>query len=205
MLIGRSLLVGSVVLLWIASIAPFSDALCELIERHYPPIEVANATVADAILVLGGGIASRSRYASRLFRAGKAPVVVAVSGGESAAMAEFLVDLGVARESILQESRSRTTVENALYVKPILEVHGISHALLVTSALHMPRAVAIFRAAGIDVVPASSDVEVVAGRKYGWSTFLPNADALFRTTRVIHEVFGFLGFRVQIWLAERAV
>jgi uncharacterized SAM-binding protein YcdF (DUF218 family) len=216
----RSLLAGGIVLLWVASTPPFSDALCELVERQYPPREAANATAADAILVLGGGVgatlpsrvlpslvtgAPRSWFASRLFRAGKAPVVVAVGGGDSAAMTEFLIDLGVARESILQESRSRNTVENALYVKPILEAHGIRRALLVTSALHMPRAVAIFRAAGIDVVPASSDVEVVAERKYGWGAFLPHADALFRTTRVMHEMLGFFGFRVQIWLATRAI
>jgi uncharacterized SAM-binding protein YcdF (DUF218 family) len=220
MLIRRSLLVGSVVLLWIASIAPFSDQLCELIERQYPPIEVANATAADAILVLGGGIgaalpprilpnlvtgASRPWYASRLLRAGKAPLVIAVGGGDSAATVKFLVELGVARASILQESRSRNTVENALYVKPILEAHGIRRSLLVTSALHMPRAVAIFRAVGIDVIPASADVEVVSGRKYVWSDFLPNAEALFRTSRIVHEVFGSLGFRVQIWLVERAI
>lgn len=218
-------LMGGAVLVWMASIAPVSDELCARIERQYPPTTIANAAPADAILVLGGGIgatfpprvlphltigASRSWYASRLARAGKAPVIVAVGGGnagvpESAAIAEFLVDLGVARESILQESRSRTTVENALYVKPILEAHGIKRALLVTSALHMPRAVAIFRAVGIDVIPASGDVEVVAGREYEWSDFLPDAGALFRTMRVMHEVFGFLGFRVQIWLAVRAL
>jgi uncharacterized SAM-binding protein YcdF (DUF218 family) len=212
-------------LLTIASMAPVSDELCELIERQYLPIEVADTSRADAILVLGGGIgtglpprvlpslatgASRSWYASRLLRAGKAPVVVAVGGAnaggpESAAITEFLVDLGVPRKSILQESRSRTTVENALYVKPMLEAHGIKRALLVTSALHMPRAVAIFRAAGIDVVPASGDVEVVAGREYGWRDFLPDAGALFRTTRVVHEVFGLLGFRVQMWLTERGI
>lgn len=218
----RLIITACAALLWAASIAPVADGLCELIERQYPPIEVANATPADAILVLGGGLggvspprvlpslhtgASRTWYAARLLRAGKAPVVVAVGGGnaaapESMAIVEFLVDLGVARELILQESRSRNTVENALYVKPLLEGRGIKRSLLVTSALHMPRAIAIFRAAGIDVIPASGDVEVVADRKYGWIDFLPNAGAFLRTTRVMHEVLGLLGFRVQMHLGS---
>lgn len=219
----RSLLAGCAALLWIASMAPVADGLCEFVERQYPPVEAASATHADAILVLGGGMgpaspprvlpslgngASRSWYASHLLRAGKAPVVVAVGGGnavtpESAAIVEFLVDLGVARAAILQESRSRSTVENALYVKPLLEARGIRRALLVTSALHMPRAVAVFRAVGIDVVPASGDVEIVAGREYGWSDLLPSTAAFHRTMRVAHEAVGLLGFRVQMWLAER--
>lgn len=220
----RFLLFAAIVSLWTAAILPVADLLCELVEDRHLPVEIAKVVHADAILVLGGGIApalpprvlpnlntgaTRSWYAARLLHAGKAPVIVAVGGGnaggpESAAMAEFLVDLGVPRELVLQESQSRTTVENALYVKPILEAHGIRRSLLVTSALHMPRALAIFRAAGIDVVPASADVEVVAGREYGWRDFFPDVGALFRTTRVMHEVLGLLGYRVQLWLAERA-
>lgn len=217
----RLLIITAAVLLLAGSIPPVADQLCELVERQYPPIDAVRASGADAILVLGGGIgsaspprvlpslgtgASRSWYAARLLHAGKAPLIVAVGGGstlgpESAAIAEFLVDLGVAGQSILQESRSRTTVENALYVKPILEAHGIRRSLLVTSALHMPRALAIFRAAGIAVDPASGDVEIVAGRQYEWSEYLPVPAAAFRTARVIHELVGLVAFPLQMWLA----
>ena len=166
----KLLLSGGVVLLWVASATPVSDWLCEAVEARNPPAAIADLPEADAILVLGGGVggamaprvipqlatgASRTWYGARLWKAGKAPEIVAVGGArhgvpESAAIAEFLVDLGVDPAAILQESQSRSTVENALFVKPLLATHQIHRALLVTSALHMPRALAIFRAAGID-------------------------------------------------------
>ena len=206
------------------SLAPVADGLCELIEDRYPPAALAQVSQADAIVVLGGGISgampprviahltvggSRAWYGARLWKTGKAPLMVAVGGGhggfpESAAIAEFLIDLGVPRSAILEESASRTTVQNALFVKPLLERHQIRRSLLVTSALHMPRALAIFRAAGIDVIPASADVEVIREREYGLRDYLPNAEALYRTSRTIKEIVGLWIYPIQIWLTERS-
>ena len=201
---------------------PVADRLCESIEDRYPPAVPAQVAQADAILVLGGGISgamppraiaqlsvggSRAWYGARLWKTGKAPLMVAVGGGrggfpESAAIAEFLIDLGIPRSAILEESVSRTTVQNALLVKALLEKHQIRRSLLVTSALHMPRALAIFRAAGVDVIPASADVEVVREREYGLRDYLPSAEALYRTSRTIKEIVGLWIYPVQLWLAD---
>jgi uncharacterized SAM-binding protein YcdF (DUF218 family) len=195
--------------------------------RQWRPVALSEIPAVDAIVVLGGGIgasvapdalpmlqrgASRYWYAARLFHAGKAPLVVAVGGNarggeitarESVAIADFLVDLGVPRRAIVQESQSRTTVENALLVKPILLAHGIKRVLLVTSGSHMPRAVVIFLAAGIDIVPMVGDVDVPYERNYVWLDFLPNLGALQQTMRALHEYAGLLIYRLQMQLVER--
>ena len=73
-----------------------------------------------------------------------------VSEAETAAT--LLVTLGVPRERIVIESKSRTTWENALDGKALVRPKPGETWLLVTSAEHMPRAVGAFRAAGWPVV-----------------------------------------------------
>ena len=220
----RILFVLSLVLLWVGALTPVADRLCETLENRYPPKPPAEMPSADAILVLGGGIGgamaprvipqlqvggSRAWYAVKLWKVGKAPLIVAVGGGpinvpESVAIAEFFADMGVRPEAILQEGASRTTVENALLVKRLLVEHGIRRSLLVTSSMHMPRAHRIFEAAGIDVIPASADAETIRERSYGVRDWLPNAEALFKTQRVVKEFVGFHAYPIQFWLAGEA-
>ena len=216
----RLFLVIVLLLVVAGSLAPIADRFCEAIESQHPPKPPAEMPRADAILVLGGGIGgtmaprvipqltgggSRAWYAARLWKEHKAPIVIGVGGGqldvpESAAIAEFLADMGVNGDAILQESGSRTTVENALLVKRMLDERVIKRSLLVTSSLHMPRAVAIFRSAGIDAIPASADAEIVRDRVYTWRDWLPNGEAIFRTQRVVKEVVGRAVYPLQMWL-----
>ena len=220
----RILFFTTLVLLWVGSLMPVADFLCETLENRYPPKPPSEMPSADAILVLGGGLAgavpprvipqvsgggSRAWYGAKLWKAGKAPLIVGVGGGplnvpESMAIAEFLTDMGVRPEAILQEGASRTTVENALLVKRLLLQHGVKQSLLVTSSLHMPRAHRIFQAAGIDVIPASADAEITRDRKYGVRDWLPNAEALFKVQRVVKELVGFYAYPIQFWLAGEA-
>ena len=127
--------------------------------------------VADAVLVLGGALgaprppaqphlgfgaaADRVWHAAALYRAGKARWVV-LSGGsppgsenvapEAEAMAEVLRALGVPASAMRLEGRSRNTLENAVLSLALVRQVGARRVLLVTSALHMPRALAVFQA-----------------------------------------------------------
>lgn len=134
---------------------------------------------AEAIVVLGGGLepalpprrwvelrepGTRILYAAKLYREGKAPLVI-VSGGvarrgvapEAANMAEILKFAGVPESAIVRETNSLNTYENAVYVREILVSRGIHRILLVTSAIHMPRALLVFEHQGIEVLPAPAD------------------------------------------------
>jgi len=120
-------------------------------------------------------------------------------------MAEVLELLGVPASAILQESRSRNTYENAVEARRLLEPAGANRILLVTSALHMPRAVASFRHQGFEVIPAPTDFWIVteeaqtrAGRLFRLATsVLPDAETLAYTTRALHEYFGIAMYKLE--------
>ena len=214
----------SAIFLWVTSSYAFSHWIRATLEWEYRPVAVEESPVADAIVLLGGFTrearppaitshlkdgADRAVHAARLYRAGKAPVVI-VSGGEakvlgttkpeSTAMTEYLVEWGVPKHAILQESKSVNTYENATYTKEILTEYKIHTVLLVTSALHMPRAVATFHSAGIDVIPSPTDYEAVEGNQAIILGLLPDVDALEGTTRAIKEYIGYMVYWLRGWI-----
>lgn len=73
-------------------------------------------------------------------------------------------------------------------------------ALLVTSAAHMPRAMAVFLHFGIPVTAATTDIEVVTPGPWTPLRWLPNADALVRTTVAVREWIGFWAYRARGYL-----
>lgn len=167
---------------------------------------------AQAMVVLGGTMeppdamrpwpnlgpaADRVWHAGRVYAAGKAPVVV-LSGGsdmtaalyaESLGMRQFMLDLGVPAAALLTEERSRNTRENAEMSARLLRERGIEQVLLVTSALHMRRAVNLFEQQGLVVHPVATDHEV--GRPNARMNWLPDAHALDGSGRAFKEVVGY--------------
>jgi uncharacterized SAM-binding protein YcdF (DUF218 family) len=211
--------------LWLCSMPVVSEGLRAALERMYPPVAVEALPQADAIVVLGGGIvvasppyrlttelssgADRAWHAARLYKAGKAPRVLATGGGlrwygparpEAPAILEFMAALGVPERAVLLETESLNTYQNALFSKPILEAHGIRSILLVTSALHMPRALAVFQAQGIDAWPAPTDFEVVPVAEETILRWLPDAGALAGTTAALREYLGWTAYRGMHWI-----
>lgn len=171
----------------VASLAvlPVGDGMLAVLERRFPSLEGcadADRVAPTGVILLGGAVGSirvgnrfettlgeaaeRVTYAAVLARRYPTTTVV-VSGGqafdngsgrsEADGMAELLIRLGVPRERILQEAQSRTTAENA---ELAAQKTGSGRWLLVTSAFHMPRAIATFRKAGVDVVAAPTDWRV---------------------------------------------
>jgi len=141
----------------------------------------------------------RLLHAATLFEAGKAPVVIASGGGiaglgavqpEAISMRALLLRLGVPDEAIVLETESRNTAENALYTGEILRDRGFGKVLLVTSALHMPRAMKIFRARGIDAVAAPTDMRSIYNPTRTLLDYLPDAASLYETTLAVKEYLG---------------
>ncbi len=211
--------------LWIASMPVLSDYWRGAWESAYPPELAHNFPQGTAIVVLGGGInpaypprfpypdlgsaSDRVWMAARLYHAGKAPQIIASGGyipwagphgAEADAMAAFLVDLGVPDHAILRESHSLTTHENAEQVAELLGVttEERRQILLVTSALHMRRALATFQKQGIVTIPVAADHEITAANLHPLR-FLPDAGALEGTTRLIREMMGLWIYRWRGW------
>ncbi|MBD0335506.1 MAG: YdcF family protein [Cyanobacteria bacterium Co-bin13] len=197
--------------------------------RHLP---TADLPQVEAIVVLGGGIkpavaprpwvdvaeaGDRVLHGARLYQAGKAPLLI-LSGGrvdwkeggppESSDMAQLAMALGVPRRAIAQDPTSLNTYENAVNVKAILRQRRINRVLLVTSAMHMPRSLLIFRHQGIDAIPAPTDFLVtqqsLQENRTTWQgrllALVPQAEDLSPLTRALKEYIGISVYWLRGWL-----
>ena len=112
---------------------------------------------------------------------------------------DLLVKWGVPKDKIFLEGSSRNTRENALYTRNLLNSINCESPLLVTSAAHMPRAVAAFNNVGFNVTPVSTDVRVAGSRLPGFRDFLPSAGALAMTSEAIREWIGQKIYAMKGW------
>lgn len=204
-------------LVFLMSLSPVSDLLLRPLEGRYPPLDPAAEAAfrAEAVVLLGGGLTPegvgkskgvalsqaamrRAVYGARLARRLGVPIIA--SGGrvvpdpereaEAAVAARILEELGVPPKMILQEGESRTTWENALRVR---DTYGPRRVVLVTSAAHMPRAVACFERLGIAVLPAPTDY-LSKGSAF-FLDWLPAADALAASLTALREYVGIAAYR----------
>ncbi len=135
----------------------------------------------------------------RLWKAVPGSILV-LSGGAFAwetsdadAMAEFPLQIGIPREALIFETRARDTDDEA---RLFSEIVGTKPFALVTSALHMSRAMALFRGRGLN--PSACPCDFYARDLppvYSW--FLPNAGSLAITQGAIHEFLGRAWHRIR--------
>ena len=211
---GKALLIGAAGLLFAASWPPLVETVGAWLERDYPMVRAEEYPAADAIVVLGGGVgcvperivypyptlseaADRVWFAAKLYHAQrtKAPgrtVCVYCSGPEvSRSTPPFLADWGVPVADVVPLDDPKNTEEEARRYEEALK--GKS-ALLVTSALHLPRAVRIFAkyAPSVTVIPAPTDHQFLPDpeRFIQWRWYLPSVGALSRAVMVVHELVG---------------
>ncbi len=220
---ARGILALAIILLWAASMPAVAKFAALGWENAWPPVAAAEQPQADAIVVLGGMLApplpprvtpdygdpvDRVFEAARLYKAGKAPLILVTGGNlpwfpesppEAELVASLLTDLGVPPDTLVLEGASRTTRENALNTKAIFDARGWKTALLVTSGFHMRRAMATFAVVGIEATAATADAD---GTWPVYSTVLdvlPSADALSTTTRIVKEAIGLIYYRLRGW------
>jgi len=132
---------------------------------------------------------------------------IIVSGGEgrivqrgyteSESTRDFLAEIDIPADDIIVETQSRNTFENIQYTKQILDSLQYSEpVLLVTSATHVPRAMACARKAGLPALAFSTDY-FVAPEKYGIDYFIvPDSMALERWRILIREIIGFAMYKI---------
>ncbi|HEV7415734.1 YdcF family protein [Tianweitania sediminis] len=133
---------------------------------------------------------------------------IVVSGGNGSLVLEgegdadtaprLLQALGVDRQRLVLENRSRDTYENAVFSRQLVKPGNGEVWLLVTSAFHMPRSMALFRRAGFDVVPWPVDYRTRGDEQPGAATDNP-LDSLSATTVALREWIGLLAY----WLTGR--
>lgn len=227
-----ALIVTAILVLLLSSNRWVSYGLAQSLEWRYLPTE--KLPQVEAIVVLGGGTESqqyprpsvevnaagdRILYAAQLYREGVAPVLLLSGGtidwqdGDAGTpaddMAAILTAIGVPESALWLQNRSQNTHEDAVYSAAMLKESNITRVILVTSAAHMPRSVALFEHEGIQVIPAPVDFTVTQQgwdnlKSNGWQatliSLLPNSSSLGLTTNVIKEYLGNLMYRLQGWL-----
>lgn len=207
-----------------------SNWLAQSLEWQY--IAKTELPTADAIVILGGGIRSQAYprpdvdfseagdrvwYGASLYRAGKAPKVI-VSGGriawkgggkpESEDLTNLLVKMGVPKVDIIPEGDSMNTRDNGVYVQKILNANNFKTILLVTSAMHMPRSMAIFKHLGIKAIAAPTDYRVSQleldqpniQTESVILSLMPDDEKLSVTTAAIREYIGMWVYKVKDWM-----
>lgn len=217
---GTFLLIGGVLLAYLFSIPYTANLLNNLLQR-YPPLteEALEQGRPQAIVVLAGGLYSnapeygndtvdlltlgRLRYTARLAEQTGLPVLV--SGGvkdedhdptEAELMKRVLeedFDIG----GVLTETHSQNTWENAVYSAAILHSMGIDTIVLVTHAVHMPRAVESFRRTGLKIVPAPTLYFSDEPTFLELQSWLPSAKAVHEVHYALHEWLGRLWYRLR--------
>lgn len=219
----------SVLWLWLWSTPMMYRWLGCSLEDACPIVKAEDAPVADAIVVLGGGMgantnvypyaemwggADRVWHAARLYKAGKATIVIPTGSGERESTLPLLMDLGVPESVILVEDKARNTEENAKFVARMIEDHANwrdlpeyrntdgrkYRVLLVTSAWHMKRSMLMYEkyASELEIVPVATDYEasVTMGHPFCFSDLLPDANKLASNCALLKEYLGYWGYRL---------
>lgn len=217
----RALAAWTFLVAYLMSTPLVAKVLIGLIEQQAPSFDGSTLTRFDAIVVLGGGVVGkgtlrpsnelaapsleRTLCGAELFARGIAPRLV-FSGGdaaifghspvEAAEMKRLAMRLGVPEDAIRLEERSRTTYESAVHTTRLL---GEASVILVTSASHMPRALALFQKQGVKVTPYPCGYLAKNRPEEAWAgnpfDLIPQVEALRISTLAITEMIGRLVYR----------
>jgi len=167
--LGLKLVIASIALLAICGFSPLGNLLLHPLESRFPPWDAAQGapdgivahglaafTAAAGRVVEAAALAHRYPNARIIFSGGSANLISA-DAREADYAAAIFESLGVSRERLTMERRSRNTQENAEFSKALAAPKSGERWLLVTSAYHMPRSVGLFRKAGFAVEPYPVD------------------------------------------------
>jgi uncharacterized SAM-binding protein YcdF (DUF218 family) len=213
--VGRALIAAGLVIVLVLSMPVVSDVLSLAVEE-YPPLGASQPAPVGAIVVLGGGIRrnatepggaalaaeSLERLAGGAALARRTGLPLVLSGGSvepgpaEADVMQVTLKRDFGLEARFLECRSRTTRENARETAALLAPVWIKNVVLVTSAVHMRRAVAEFQAAGVTVIPAPVGGTLTVGR--GLAAWLPKPSALVRSWDALYEIAGLLVARLGL-------
>lgn len=213
---GRLFIACGFLLLYLLSIGPVADALIRPLEASYPPLK-EEPVRAKTIVVLGGGVndlswiglasepaeASRARLIAgiKLHRSLHLPLIFSGGSGDprnpaasdAEAMGREAMALGFSDRDLTLETKSRNTLENAKAVRNILNGGRI---ILVTSASHMRRAAAMFRAQGFEVLPAPT-AYISEQLPFTFYSLIPQAGTLSVSCAALYEYLSLAWYGIR--------
>lgn len=166
--------VVAVVIIWLMVVAALAAYI-----HHYGTVSTAHES--DVIVVLGAGLrrdgsagpalTRRSAQGAALYRQGIADTIICTGGlapsrprSEAEACREVLLRYGVPESAILLEERSRSTEENAIYTRDIMQDAGFNSAVVVSDSYHMLRSEFLFNQQGVEISLSPVPAGEIRGR-----------------------------------------
>ena len=136
----------------------------------------------------------------RIFRENPGARLILSGGGflapvpEAAVMAQVSQFMGVPKDHMIIESASNDTQDQARLIKPIV---GKMPFVLVTSAIHMPRSMALFEKLGMNPIPGPAGSTSRVKSPFSPQNIFPSISALEDTTEAVHEYLGLMWGRLK--------
>ena len=214
--LAKIVITSSAILLLLFSFSPLADKLISSLEMQYSPLAAQDLARENVhyIVVLGGGHNSSRPPGSQLSPSSLARLIEGIrifkekpgtklilSGGSvfdplpnAQAMLTTAKLLGIPETDIELESESRDTEDEARFLAPRLKQEPF---YLVTSAVHMPRSMALFRKQGTNPIAAPTDFAFRLVNSPVLLRYLPNLGALQQSERAIREYFGLMYSRMR--------
>lgn len=213
---GKVIRRTALIVLVVLCTAAGANFLVAPLEAMTAPLSTGTRSGAQAIVVLAAGrmmnapeysgahipdyiALARLRYAARLQHETGLPLLV--SGGNRAGVPPLQSKAADMASALVQdfrtpvtwiEGQSETTAQNATYSAALLHASGVQRILLVTDAMHMPRAKLVFEQSGLQVVAAPTMFFALDGMSY--LEFLPSAEALRQSYYASYEWFGIVWY-----------
>jgi len=207
---GKIVVSVGVLLLTVFSYGAISNTLLRPLEYKYAPLlSLEDIHHVKWVVVLGGGHTSDPQVpiTSQLSDASIARLIegirfhnmlpkskIILSGGgyfdpvpNAKIMADVALSIGINKEDLVLESVSKDTKDEAILIQKIV---GKDRFVLVTSASHMPRSMALFKKCGMHPIPAPTDYFVKKRQRVSPAMFFPSASDLYKTERAFHEYLG---------------
>ena len=215
---GKILVSIGVLLLLLTSYIGVSDRLINCLESQYHTLSIEdilsngaieNQNNINFIVVLGGGhasdpnlpIISKLNYHSlvrlvegiRIFREIPGSKLILSGGGvfgsttAADAMTDVAKAIGVDDNDIIVERDSKDTKDQAKIIMSFVKEDPF---VLVTSASHMPRSVAMFKKLGMNPVPMPVGHRVKDYNRIAIGSFFPKGNAIVKTEESFYEFLG---------------
>lgn len=222
---GRIILMAAIIAYYILSLEPTAYLLERTLVRATPSGTAEQAAEPQAIVVLGGGAQAEPGRAfpeldgaswKRLWRGfelyrahqGRVPILYVGGSGdpfepisyEAKLARQYGIAFGVPAEQFWIEARSRDTYENGLAVRHILAERlpavKSPKVALVTSAIHLPRAMRVLEGLGMTVIPVPADFGA-SRLNLDPLSFFPTSSALSKVVAIAHEWLGLVSYNLR--------
>jgi uncharacterized SAM-binding protein YcdF (DUF218 family) len=212
---GKWLVTAAFLLLVAGAYGWLGGPALRALEHSYQPLAAMPRDV-KWVVVLGGGTASdpslplvqrmtpatlarlvegvrlqRQAPGAKLVLSGAA---VFGSGSDAQSMSAMAAALGVPADALVADARSADTQSQARNVRAVVKDERVA---LVTSAVHMRRALLLFRRAGVQAIPAPTDYLSASSEGFGPADFFPDAEELRRAESATHEYLGIAWARLS--------